>query len=88
MATDLGGFLVLRAADTRALRRPLRWRSHIDQTGHEEAGMNARTEGMIAMAVAVLVPFCSMWDPRASVVVSVAALTGFGVHRFARQGKS
>ena len=88
MATDLGGFLVLRAADIRALRRSLRWRPHIDQTGHEEAGMNARTEGMIAMVAAVLVLFCSMWDPRASVVVSVVALAGFGVYRFARQSKS
>ena len=66
----------------------MRWRSHIGQTGHEEAGMNARTEGMIAMAAAVLVLFSSMWDPRASVVVSVVALAGFGAHRFARQGKA
>ncbi len=50
--------------------------------------MNARTEGMIAMAAAVLVLFSSMWDPRASVVVSVVALAGFGAHRFARQGKA
>jgi hypothetical protein len=50
--------------------------------------MNARTEGMIAMAAAVLVLFSSMWDPRASVVVSVAALAGFGAHRLARQGKA
>ena len=50
--------------------------------------MNARTEGMIAMAAAVLVLFCSVSDPRASVVVSVVALTGFGVHRFARHGKA
>jgi len=50
--------------------------------------MNARTEGMIAMTAAALVLFSSMWDARASVVVSVVALAGFGVYRFARQGKS
>jgi hypothetical protein len=50
--------------------------------------MNARTEGMIAMAAAVLVLFSSVWDACASVVVSVVALAGFGVYRFARQGKS
>jgi hypothetical protein len=43
---------------------------------------------MIAMAAAVLVLFSSVWDSRASVVVSVVALAGFGVHRLARQGKA
>jgi hypothetical protein len=66
----------------------LRWRSHIDQTDHQETGMNARTAGMIAVAAAVLVRFSSMWDPRASVVVPVVALAGFGVDRFARHGKA
>ena len=55
---------------------------------HGEMAMNARTEGMIAMAAAVLVLFSSVWDACASVVVSVVAQAGFGVYRFARQGKS
>jgi hypothetical protein len=50
--------------------------------------MNPRTEGTIAIAAALLVLFSAMWDPRISVVVSVAALLAFGVYRFVYKGKS
>jgi hypothetical protein len=49
--------------------------------------MNAKTEGTIAIAAALLVLFSAMWDPRISVVVSVIALAALGVYRFVRKDK-
>ncbi len=49
--------------------------------------MNARTEGMIAIAAALLVLFSAMWDPRVSVVVSVVALVALGVYRFMQRDR-
>lgn len=44
--------------------------------------MNTKTEGMIAIIAALLVLFSAMWDPRVSVVVSIAALLGLGIYKF------
>jgi hypothetical protein len=44
--------------------------------------MNAKTEGTIAIAAAILVLFSAMWDPRISVAVSIVALVGLGAYRF------
>ena len=49
--------------------------------------MNARTEGTIAIAAALLVLFSAMWDARVSVVVSIVALAALGVYRFAQKEK-
>lgn len=43
--------------------------------------MNAKTEGTIAVLAALLVLFSAMWDPRVSVVVSIAALVGLGIYK-------
>ena len=44
--------------------------------------MNAKTEGTIAIIAPLLILFSAMWDPRASVTVSVVALLGFGIYKF------
>ncbi len=49
--------------------------------------MNARTEGAIAIAAALLVLFSAMWDPRISVVVSVIALAMLGIYKFVQNDK-
>jgi hypothetical protein len=49
--------------------------------------MNARTEGVIAIAAALLVLFSAMWDPRISVAVSVVALVALGIYRFVQKDK-
>jgi hypothetical protein len=49
--------------------------------------MNARTEGTIAIAAALLVLFSAMWDARVSVVVSIVALATLGVYRFVQKDK-
>jgi membrane protein implicated in regulation of membrane protease activity len=49
--------------------------------------MNARTEGAIAIAAALLVLFSAMWDSRISVVVSVVVLVALGVYRFVQKEK-
>jgi hypothetical protein len=49
--------------------------------------MNARTEGTIAIAAAILVLFSAMWDPRISVVLSVVALGVLGVYRFVQKDR-
>lgn len=43
--------------------------------------MNAKTEGTLAVIAALIVLFSAMWDPRVSVVVSIAALALFGVYK-------
>ncbi len=47
--------------------------------------MDTRTEGTLAILAALLVLFSAMWDPRVSVVISVAALAALGVYQFARK---
>ena len=49
--------------------------------------MNARTEGTIAIVVALFVLLSAMWDPRISVVVSVVALAALGVYKLVQKGK-
>jgi hypothetical protein len=49
--------------------------------------MNARTEGAIAIAAALIVLFSAMWDARISVGVSVVALVALGVYRFVQKDK-
>jgi hypothetical protein len=44
--------------------------------------MNKKTEGTIAILAALLVLLSAMWDPRVSVVVSIAALLGLGIYKF------
>jgi hypothetical protein len=50
-------------------------------------GMNARTEGTVAIIAALIVLFSAMWDPRISVAVSVVALVALGVYRLAQKDK-
>jgi hypothetical protein len=50
-----------------------------------EVEMNARTEGAIAIAAALLVLVSAMWDARVSVVVSIVALAALGVYRFVQK---
>ena len=49
--------------------------------------MNARTEGAMAIAAALLVLFSAMWDARVSVVVSVVALAALGIHSLVQKDK-
>ena len=49
--------------------------------------MNTKTEGTVAILAALLVLFSAMWDPRISVVVSVVALVGLGVHKFVQNNR-
>jgi hypothetical protein len=49
--------------------------------------MNARTEGAIAIAAALLVLFSAMLSPPISVVVSVVALAALGIYRLVRKDK-
>jgi len=47
--------------------------------------MNTKTEGTIAIIAALIVLLSAMWDPRVSVVVSIAALVGFGIYKFVQK---
>jgi hypothetical protein len=49
--------------------------------------MKPKTEGTIAIVVALFVLFSAMWDPRISVGVSVVALAAFGVYKFVNKDK-
>ena len=49
--------------------------------------MNARSEGAIAIAAALLVLFSAMWDARISVAVAVIALVALGLYKFVRKDK-
>ncbi len=49
--------------------------------------MNTKTEGAIAIIAALLVLFSAMWDPRVSIVVSLATLIAFGVYKFTQKVK-
>jgi len=50
--------------------------------------MNARTEGAIAIAAAMLVLFSAMWEARVSVVVSLVALVALGVYKLVQKDGS
>lgn len=41
--------------------------------------MKNKVEGILEIVAALIVLFSSLWDPRVSVIVSVAALVIFGV---------
>ncbi|HZD56878.1 MAG TPA: hypothetical protein VE136_09165 [Anaerolineales bacterium] len=43
--------------------------------------MNPKTEGILAIISALIVLFSAMWDPRISVVISIAALVVFGAYK-------
>lgn len=43
--------------------------------------MNTKTEGTLAMIAALLVLLSAMWEPRISIVVSLAALVGLGIYK-------
>ena len=47
--------------------------------------MSAKLEGSIAIAVAIIVLFSSMWDPRVSAAVSLLALVSLGVYKLTRK---
>jgi hypothetical protein len=49
--------------------------------------MNAKKEGTMAIAAALLVLFSAMWDPRISVAVSFVALVAFGVYSFMQKDR-
>jgi hypothetical protein len=49
--------------------------------------MNAKTEGTIAIVVALLVLFSAMWDARISVGISVIALAMLGIYRLVQKSK-
>jgi hypothetical protein len=53
--------------------------------GKMEVEMNARTEGAIAIAVALFVLFSAMWSPLISVGVSVVALAALGIYRLVQK---
>ena len=46
--------------------------------------MSTKTEGTFAIIAALIVLFSAMWDPIVSVVVSIVALLGFGIFKFAQ----
>ena len=47
--------------------------------------MNSKKEGTISIIAAFIVLLSAMWDPRVSVVVSVAALAAIGVFQLVRK---
>ena len=81
----MDGFRIIR--DWAAQAAWLENRAYHIQPSKEEIEMNARTEGAIAIAAALLVLFSAMWDPRVSVVVSVVALAALGIYRFVQKDK-
>ncbi len=44
--------------------------------------MTTKTEGTLAVLAALFVLFSAMWDPRISVVISIAALGALGIYKF------
>ena len=49
--------------------------------------MNAKTEGILAIAAAFMVLFSAMWDARISAGVAILVLAGFGIYRFVQKGR-
>jgi hypothetical protein len=50
--------------------------------------MNTKTEGTIAIIVALFVLFSAMWDPRVSILISILALLGLGVYKLLQKNNS
>ena len=48
--------------------------------------MNTKTEGTFAIIAALIVLFSAMWNPLASVAVSIVTLVGFGIFKFMQKG--
>lgn len=44
--------------------------------------MNTKTEGTFAIIAALIVLFSAMWNPLASVAVSIIVLVGFGIYKY------
>jgi hypothetical protein len=57
-------------------------------SNNKENEMNTKTEATLAIIAAILVLFSAMWDPRVSVVVSIAALLGLGVYKLVQKDSS
>jgi L-asparagine transporter-like permease len=57
------------------------------QEEQKETKMDARREGTIAILAALLVLLSAMWDPRVSVIVSVAALVALGIYKLVPRRK-
>ena len=49
--------------------------------------MNSHIEGGIAIVAALIVLFSAMWDPRISVMVSIACLASIGIFRLVQHEK-
>ena len=49
--------------------------------------MNAKTEGTIAIVVALFVLFSAMWDARISAVIAIVALAALGVYKILQKDK-
>jgi hypothetical protein len=49
--------------------------------------MSPRTEGTLAIVVALFVLLSAMWDARISAVIAIVALAALGVYRFLQKDK-
>lgn len=47
--------------------------------------MNGRTEGTLAIVVALFVLLSAMWDPRISAGIAIVALGALGVYQLTRK---
>lgn len=47
--------------------------------------MNTKTEGTLAILAALFVLLSAMWDPRISLIISVAALVALGIYEYRRK---
>ncbi len=47
--------------------------------------MNTKTEGTIAIVVALFVLLSAMWDPRISAAIAIVALGALGVYRLTQK---
>ena len=47
--------------------------------------MNTKTEGTLAVIAALIVLFSAMWNPIVSVIVSITAMTAYGVYKFVQK---
>jgi hypothetical protein len=47
--------------------------------------MNTKTEGTLAILAALFVLLSALWDPRISIVISVAALAALGIYEYTRK---
>lgn len=46
---------------------------------------NNKEEGVFSIIAALIVLFSAMWDPWISIIVSIAALVGFGLYKFLKK---